>query len=65
MKNRPIDKAFEEACRFIEDFTGTCPLDAVDFEPWKSCNQICDGLVKRNELYKCWVEYFKKFKDEG
>jgi len=60
-ENKQLQVAFELACKFIEEFTGTCPSDRYDWEdPDNECGAICgiDGTDK------CWRTYYLQVAQE-
>lgn len=46
-------KAFLAMSEFVEDYTGTCPLDMFDWDHPKGCADVCDNVTAR-----CWRKYF-------
>lgn len=50
------NKVIELACKFIEDRTGSCPLDLLDVEPFdKPCVEMCKPCRPTDQ---CWRAYF-------
>ena len=43
---------FINACKYIEQITGSCPFDMHDYLCSK-CEHDCD-----NDSMECWMEYF-------
>ena len=48
-----LDKALDEACKFIEYYSRGCPYAMFDYD--RKCQESCINNPK-----KCWKEYFLK-----
>jgi hypothetical protein len=51
-------KVLETACRFVADYTGTCPLDQFDFVTDQCTPDDCPNPAA-NEMWVCWKKYFE------
>lgn len=57
------EKVIQAMVKYIENFTGTCPQDAHDFEVAGTCERECGA---KNSTTECWVEYFEQVEaDDG
>ncbi len=49
--------ALKLACELIEDFTGTCPYDQMD---WQGCSALLGDIDDcEDNSIACWVDYYR------
>ena len=52
------DKIIDEMAKYIEEQTGSCPLDMFNYKKI-DCENVC-----KHDMYNCWIEYFKRTMQE-
>ena len=52
------EKAIDRMSKYIEEITGSCPLDREDFN-----NIDCDNKCYHGKEQECWKEYFMEDKE--